>query len=119
MTSERIGYHILRLSLASVLLWFGFSQLFNGIEWVGWVPDWVVSFVHLPPAMIVLANGLFEVIAGALIAMNLFVRPVAALVAIHFAFITLEIGMTAIGVRDFGLTGAAAALAFFASKKEN
>lgn len=115
MTPERIGYHILRLGLAAVSLWFGFSQLVDSINWVGWVPEWAVNLINLPPAMIVLGNGVFEVVLGALLALNLFVRPVAALLALHFLVITIEIGMTAIGVRDFGLTCATAALAFLAS----
>lgn len=106
-----LGLTILRLGLAAVFLWFGFSQLADGIHWVSWVPDWAVELLHLPPAMIVLANGLFEVVCGGLLAMNMLVRPVAAILTLHFALITFDIGLTAIGVRDFGLTTATLALA--------
>jgi uncharacterized membrane protein YphA (DoxX/SURF4 family) len=106
-----IGLLVLRYGLAAMFLWFGFSQLFDSVNWVSWVPGWAVELLHIPPAMIVLANGLFEVIAGALLAAGMFVRPVALLLAIHLAFITLEIGISAIGVRDFGLTISTLALA--------
>ena len=103
--------HVLRYGLAAMFMWFGFSQLFDGVNWVSWVPEWAPNLFHIPPAMIVLANGLFEVVAGTLLAAGIFVRPVAILLALHLAVITVEIGLTAIGVRDFGLTMASAALA--------
>ena len=112
MTRVQIGLLVLRLGLSSVFLWFGFSQLLDGINWVGWVPEWAVSFLHLPPAMIVLGNGLFEVVLGTLLALGLWTRFVALLLTLHLALITFDIGLTAIGVRDFGLTLATAALAF-------
>ena len=111
MTRTHAGLLTFRLGLASVFLWFGFSQLLDGIHWVGWVPEWAVTFLHLPPAFIVLGNGLFEVVFGALLAMGLWVRFVAMLLALHLALITFDIGITAIGVRDFGLTLATVALA--------
>lgn len=115
MTSHEWGVTILRLGLAAMFLWFGFSQLLDGINWVSWVPEWAVNTLHLPPAMIVLANGAFEVVAGALIAFNVLTRWVALALALHLAVITLEIGLSQIGVRDFGLTMATLALALLAT----
>jgi uncharacterized membrane protein YphA (DoxX/SURF4 family) len=82
---------------------------------VSWVPEWAVNLLHIPPAMIVLANGLFEVVLGSMLALGLFVRPVSILLAIHLAVITAEIGLNQIGVRDFGLTIATLAMAFIAN----
>ncbi len=111
MTREEWGYVILRYGLAAVFLWFGFSQLLDGINWVGWVPEWAVQILHIPPAFIVLLNGAFEVVAGSLLALNIMTRWVALALAAHLVLITIEIGATAIGVRDFGLTIATLALA--------
>lgn len=119
MTNERIAYHLLRLGLAVVFLWFGFSQLTNGITWVAWVPLWAVELLNIPPAMIVLANGLLEVVLGSLLALNLFVRPVAIILGVHLFIITIEIGATAVGIRDLGLTCATFALALLAPKVFN
>lgn len=116
MTQEQIGLLVLRVGLAAVFLWFGFSQLFDSLNWIGWVPEWAVNLFHIPPAFIVLANGTFEVIAGALLVANFFVRPVAILLALHLVVITVEIGFNAIGVRDFGLTMATLALALLYTK---
>ncbi|HEX8591562.1 MAG TPA: DoxX family protein [Candidatus Paceibacterota bacterium] len=111
MTRQDIGLLVLRYGLAAMFLWFGFSQLFDSLNWVSWVPEWASNLLGIPPAMIVLANGLFEVVAGALLAANILVRPMAVLLALHLAMITVEIGLSAIGVRDFGLTIATTALA--------
>lgn len=119
MNQTQIAQFILRNGLAAMFLWFGFSQLFDGVNWVGWVPDWIVSIVHLPPAMIVLLNGSFEVVAGILLALGIWVRPIAFLLAAHLAIITLEIGLSAIGVRDFGLTVATLSLAFSYTKEND
>lgn len=112
MHNKNIGLIILRIGLAIVFLWFGFSQLFDGISWVYLVPEWASNLLHIPPAMIVLANGLVEVILGALLAMGFFVRPVALLLALHLALITIDMGFSATGVRDFGLTVATLSLFF-------
>lgn len=64
MSRQRFGLHLLRLGLAGVFLWFGFSQLIDSLRWVSIVPDWAVNLLNLPPAMIFMANGLLEVILG-------------------------------------------------------
>lgn len=117
MTHHEWGVLTLRLGLAALFLWFGFSQLFDGVNWVSWVPTWAVNLLHIPPAMIVLANGAFEVIAGSLLAFNIFTRWAALLLGIHLAVLVFDIGANAIGVRDFGLMMATFALAFLAEKK--
>lgn len=114
MQHRDIGLMILRLGLAILFLWFGFSQLLDGINWVSWVPEWAVNTLHIPPAMIVLLNGAFEVVAGGLLALNILTRWVALALAAHLALITIEIGLTPIGMRDFGLTMATLSLFFLA-----
>ncbi|MES2135303.1 MAG: DoxX family protein [Patescibacteria group bacterium] len=116
MTRVQFGVLVLRLGLSAVFLWFGFSQLMDGIAWVAWVPEWAVNLLHLPPAMIVLGNGLFEVVFGTLLAIGLWTPYIALILALHLAVITFDIGLTAIGVRDFGLTIATIALALLAKK---
>ena len=115
---QTLGLSILRLGLAAVYLWFGFSQLFDSVNWVGWVPTWAVELLNIPPAMIVILNGSLEVVLGSLLAVGLFIRPVAFILTVHLALITYEIGVSAIGVRDFGLTMATLALAFLSNKSQ-
>ncbi len=115
-SSHERGMLLLRLGPAILFLWVGFSQLFDGINWVSWVPEWAVNLLNIPPAMIVLLNGLFEVVAGALLAFNIFTRWVALALALHLLVLVIEIGLTPIGMRDFGLMMATFALVFLAPK---
>lgn len=116
MTQSRLGFLVLRLGLAAVFLWFGFSQLFDGINWVSSVPEWAVNLISLPPAMIVLTNGLLEVVFGSILAMGLWTRFASLVLALHLVPIMLNIGFTPIGVRDFGLMMATIALGLIAEK---
>ncbi len=112
-----IGMLLLRFGLAAVFLWFGFSQLFDSLKWVTIVPDYAVNLLHLPPAMIVMGNGIIEVILGSLLAMGFWVRIVAFILALHLIPITLEMGFSATGARDFGLVLAMLALSFIYNYK--
>ena len=118
LTNHEWGELVLRLGLAALFLWFGFSQLLDGLNWVGWVPMWAVELLNIPPAMIVLGNGAFEVVAGGLLAFNILTRWAALALAVHLAVITVEIGMNEIGDRDFGLTMATLALVIFSWPKK-
>lgn len=104
---------VLRMGLAAMFLWFGFSQLMDGVNWVSWVPEWAPALLNIPPAMIVLLNGTLEVVLGTLIAVNILTVPAALILALHLAVIVFDIGFSAIGVRDFGLMAATFALAAF------
>ena len=115
MSQPEWGVLILRLGLAALFLWFGFSQLLDGLNWVSWVPAWAVAILHIPPAMIVLLNGSFEVVAGSLLALNIWVRWAALLLALHLAVLVFDIGPNPIGVRDFAIMMATFALVFLNS----
>ncbi len=93
---------ILRIGLAAVILWFGASQLMQPDMWTSWVPGWT-AVLGITPETIVFLNGLFEVATGAMLALGIFTRLVAAALTVHMAMIVFEIGLSAIGVRDFGL----------------
>jgi uncharacterized membrane protein YphA (DoxX/SURF4 family) len=108
---------MLRLGLAGVFLWFGFSQLINSLEWVSIVPDWAVQLAHIPPAMIVMANGLFEIILASALAMGFFVRPASFILALHLIVIAFDFGFTATGVRDLGLVVSSLALSCIYTKE--
>lgn len=107
----KLGVHVLRLGLAAVFLWFGFSQLFDSLKWVSIVPDWAVNLIRLPPAMIVMGNGAFEVVLGSCIALGIFVRLSAFILSLHLIPIMLDFGATATAVRDFGIIIASTSLA--------
>lgn len=114
--TQQTGLAVLRLGLAAMFLWFGFSQLFDSLSWVSWVPEWAVALLHIPPAMIVLGNGLLEVVLGTLLAFGVLTAPVAYVLALHLFVIVCDIGLTAIGVRDAGLMFATLALGLLSHK---
>jgi uncharacterized membrane protein YphA (DoxX/SURF4 family) len=118
ISQQQMGVHILRLGLAAVFLWFGFSQIIDSLSWVSMVPQWAVDLAHLPPAMIVMANGLFEIVLGSLLAMGFFVRLVSFVLALHLLLITFDLGFTATGVRDFGLVIASIAFSLIYTKEK-
>lgn len=112
MTRSDTGRLILRLGMAAVFLFFGFSQLFNGLQWVSIVPPWAVNLFHLPPAMIVLGNGIFEVVLAILLIIGHWIRWVALLLALHLLVIASGFGLSPTGARDFGLSVATFSLFF-------
>jgi uncharacterized membrane protein YphA (DoxX/SURF4 family) len=118
MSRQTLGLHILRLSLAGVFLWFGFSQLFDTLSWVDGVPDWAISLLRIPPAMIVMGNGLLEVVLGSLLALGFFVRVASVILALHLFVIAFDFGLSPAGVRDFGLALATLALSLIYTKKQ-
>lgn len=111
MDTQRLGVLTLRYGLALVFLWFGFSQLTNPADWTSFVPLSVAHLVPLPAVVIVLLNGLLEVVCGLLLVLNLWVRPAALLLALHLAGITISLGYNSVAVRDFGLMMATFSLA--------
>lgn len=104
---------VLRLSLTAVFVWFGVSQLSNAAAWTSLVPEWATGISGMSATTIVQLNGIFEVIAASLLAIGVYAPLVAALLAVHLFVITSHLGMTAIGVRDFGLSFATLSIALF------
>lgn len=102
--TQSFGITLLRLSLAFVFLWFGFSQISNAALWTSFVPNWAIAIA--PAGTLVLLNGLFEILAGVLLAFGIFPRWVALVLGVHLLVISVGLGFTAIGVRDIGLASA-------------
>ena len=93
---------LLRYGLGVVLLYFGFSQIFNPTDWSGLVPGFVNSIISASD--FVFYNGIFEIIFATLLILGIYTRVVAAILTIHLAIITAVLGFIPSGVRDFGLT---------------
>ena len=92
---------VLRIGIAVVFLWFGFSQLKNPSSWTGMVPSYV-QFIN--PILLIIINGIFEIILAALLLLGLFTRIAALLLTVHLFHITTIVGYGAIGARDLALT---------------
>ncbi len=104
---------VLRLGLAAVYVWFGFSQLSNPNMWTSLVPAWASGLLGMSTLTIVHLNGVFEIIAGGMLAFGFYVRLVSGLLFIHLLIIATHLGIGPVGVRDFGLSFATLALFLF------
>jgi uncharacterized membrane protein YphA (DoxX/SURF4 family) len=111
---EQFATPLLRAGITVLFLWFGLSQLTSPSDWVAWVPPWTENF-GLSATVVVLLNGLFETVLGALLAIGFYTRLAAFLLALHLLLVAYEIGYNDIGVRDFALAIATLSLAFFKS----
>jgi uncharacterized membrane protein YphA (DoxX/SURF4 family) len=100
---------VIRVGVALVVLWFGWSQVTNPAQWLGVLPEWTKS---LPVGQInlIYLNGWTELFLGLLLLVGFYTRFVALIVALHLLNITITVGYNAIGVRDFGLTLAAVSI---------
>ena len=103
---------VLRIALALVFLAFGLWQLRDPASVVGWLPA-EASMIPIPGATLGLLNGAFEVLFGALLVLGVYTRLSALLLGLHLAGITLTIGFTQVGIRDFGLAFATLAVALY------
>ncbi len=111
---------VLRIGLALVFLWFGADQLMHTAKWVGLIPGWLTgkayffSVFNFQATTLVHFNGAFEIVFGICLLFGLFVRVVTLLLALHMMHITLTLlmasGITAVSVRDVGLSFAAVTL---------
>ena len=104
------GPVVLRLGVSAVYAWFGVSQLVNPTAWLGLVPDWALIGGMTANTLVAL-NGTFELILATLLATGFWVRPIATVLAVHLFAITTHLGLSANGVRDFGLSFATLAIA--------
>ena len=102
---------VLRTGIATVLLWFGFSQLKNPASWTRMIPEYMQSLTSLSPTTLVYMNGALEIILAVLILLGLFTRLASFLVTIHMIHITTIVGYGATGARDFAI--ALASLSMF------
>jgi uncharacterized membrane protein YphA (DoxX/SURF4 family) len=95
-----------RIGIAFVVLWFGYTQIGNPEPWIGVLPDWTKS-LPIEQINLIYLNGWAEIFLGLLLLVGFCTRLVALLIAIHLFQITIAVGYNAVGVRDFGLTLAA------------
>lgn len=104
---------ILRIGLSLVFLWFGFEQVINTSMWTSLIPDWITAISGISSVSLVYFNGAFEIVFGLFLLVGFFTRATALLLALHMFHITLTVGYSSIGVRDFGLTMAAFSIFFY------
>ncbi len=93
---------LLRAGLATVFLWFGFSQMKNPSQWTGLIPEYTSS-IPISPEIMIYLNGSFEIIFAILLLLGLFTRFTSLLLSLHVFHIVTIVGYGAIGARDLAL----------------
>ena len=93
-----------RIALSLVFLWFGFDQALHTSDYIGYIPDSIVSLSGLSAGVLVHLNSVFELVFGSALLLGFFTRTAALLLALHLFDITFIVGFDQIGVRDFGLS---------------
>ncbi|HYD03810.1 MAG TPA: DoxX family protein [Alphaproteobacteria bacterium] len=105
----------LRYSFVVVFLYFSLAQLIQPTHWVAYVPEHVTGIASAET--FVFLNAIFELICAILLALGIYPRIVALLLALHLFGITYTIGFNQTGARDFGLACATLAIAMFGRDK--
>lgn len=100
---------VLRIGIALVFVWFAVNQLTNLSNWMGVVPAWAASLFGSKTAVIYL-NAWFELICAALLILGFQTRWIGLILCLHLIQIASGFGLTATGVRDYGLAFAALAI---------
>ncbi|MBI3032487.1 DoxX family protein [Candidatus Woesearchaeota archaeon] len=93
---------LVRIGVSLVFLWFGLNQVFDPSSFLGYLPDFATT-LPLPPLVLIMINGIFEIILAVLLVLGLCTRIAALLLALHLVGIIISLGYNEIAVRDFGL----------------
>lgn len=116
MKTQEYAPPILRVGLALVMYWFGIMQILDPERFAGLIPEFIVNILG-SATTISFINGIVEVILATLLTIGLFTKIAAWILAIHLAGITIILGWTPSGVRDFGLTIALVSIALYGPDK--
>lgn len=93
---------VLRIGLAFVFMWFGWSGISNTEMWVGLVPAW--TNVIASPETLVLIHGIFELVFGLLLFVGLGTRVVAFLLLLNLLHTITLLSWGPIMARDIALS---------------
>ena len=100
---------LVRYGMAAVFLLFGILQWTAPATFFGYLPSWVT---FIDANTLVLLNGTFDFLLGALLAIGVFTRITALIAAVHVFGIAITIGWNDVAIRDIGIACACASIAF-------
>lgn len=119
--SLRYSNIFLRLGLAAVFIWFGIDKFLNPEYWLSaWVSQSVIAIaskIGLSGMDIVYSSGGFELLVGASILSNIFIKIFSVLAIVFLTMILFTFGINEVVVRDVGLIGGFLALLFWPERK--
>ncbi len=119
--SLRYSNIFLRLGLAAVFIWFGVDKFLNPQYWLSaWIPQSVLtvaSGVGLSGMDVVYSSGVFELLVGASVLSNIFIKIFSVLAIVFLVTVLFTFGVSEVIVRDLGLIGGFLALLFWPERR--
>jgi uncharacterized membrane protein YphA (DoxX/SURF4 family) len=106
---------ILRLVIAYVFIWFGWSCVSDPASWSGLVPDWTHIFGSAET--LVLIHGVVEIICAILLIVGFKLRWVSAILFLILLDTVIILGSGPAMARDIGLLGGIATIWFWNSEQ--
>jgi|SRR3989344_1537470 len=111
----------LRLGLAGVFIWFGVDKFISPQYWVSaWVPQSTLSLASkfgITGLDIINISAVFELLVGASILSNIFVKVFSLLAVIFLLTVLFTFGINEVLVRDIGLAGGFLSLFFWPERR--
>ena len=118
--SLRYSNVFLRLGLAAVFIWFGMDKFINSQYWLSvWMPQGVIdiaSKIGIGGLDVIYASGVFELLVGASILSNIFIKAFSLLAVIFLVALFFIFGMSEFIVKDVGLIGGLLSLVFWQNR---
>lgn len=119
--SLRYSNLFLRLGLAAVFIWFGVDKFLNPQYWLNaWIPQSalsVASKIGVSGMDVVYASGVFELLVGASVLSNVFIKIFSVLALTFLVTVLLTFGINEVLIRDIGLMGGFLSLLFWPERR--
>ena len=102
-----------RIGIAAIFLWFGIDKFVHTANWIGWVPNWMITLIPISIEKFMYVQGAVEILAGILLGIGYKVRLASCLAVITLLGVELAMlgtGQTETMLRDAGLLAASLSL---------
>lgn len=101
---------VLRVGLGGTLAYAGTSILANTQNWIGFIPNWLVSISPIDAYSLLIGHGIFELILGLMLVFGILTKLSSLVAFFDMLFIVVFVGIDLVTFRDFGLLMSALAL---------
>ena len=109
---KKLALPVLRIGLGVTFLWIGILVFKDPEGWGAYLQPWAADLLPIDIGATMTVAGVFDIVLGILMILNLFVWPLAFLGAFHLLVVLIVTGINAITVRDIGLLAACLSLLF-------
>src|SRR3989338_6436313 len=102
-THKHWGTFFSRIGIAAIFLWFGLDKFVHATNWIGWVPDWMITVIPISLEKFMYVQGGIETLVGILLVVGYKVRFASLLAVITLLGVELAMlgsGQTQTMLRD-------------------